>query len=269
MGEPRVVGARISRLNICKLLLSQKEFKLNTSKENELQVGDEIAAGNAGWTFGGEVAKTFDSHVSKSVPFYEEGHSLICGVSDFFVKDNSIVYEIGCSTGMLSKRLASHNISKNARFIGIDCESAMVEQARSSSSMNNLEFEQADILEYEFEKSDFITSYYTIQFIHPSLRQALINRIFENLNWGGGFLFFEKVRACDARFQDMMTALYTDFKLEQGYSAGEIVGKTKSLKGVLEPFSTQGNLDMLKRAGFEDVTSVMKYVSFEGFLAIK
>ena len=86
MGEPRVVGARISRLNICKLLLSQKEFKLNTSKENELQVGDEIAAGNAGWTFGGEVAKTFDSHVSKSVPFYEEGHSLICGVSDFFVK---------------------------------------------------------------------------------------------------------------------------------------------------------------------------------------
>jgi tRNA (cmo5U34)-methyltransferase len=38
---------------------------------------------------------------------------------------------------------------------------------------------------------------------------------------------------------------------------------------VLEPFSTQGNLDMLKRAGFVDVMTIMKYVCFEGFLAIK
>ncbi|MEK7298654.1 MAG: methyltransferase, partial [Candidatus Margulisiibacteriota bacterium] len=43
----------------------------------------------------------------------------------------------------------------------------------------------------------------------------------------------------------------------------------EQLKGVLEPFSTQGNLDLLKRAGFVDVTSVMKYICFEGFLAIK
>jgi tRNA (cmo5U34)-methyltransferase len=43
----------------------------------------------------------------------------------------------------------------------------------------------------------------------------------------------------------------------------------KILKGVLEPFSTQGKLDMLKRAGFENMTSIMKYICFEGFIAIK
>ena len=80
---------------------------------------------------------------------------------------------------------------------------------------------------------------------------------------------FEKVRACDARFQDMMQTLYTDYKLEQGYTPAEIIAKAKSLKGVLEPFSTQGNLDMLKRAGFVDVLTVFKHVCFEGFLAIK
>ena len=66
-----------------------------------------------------------------------------------------------------------------------------------------------------------------------------------------------------------MTSLYNDYKLTQGYSPEEIFAKSVSLKGVLEPFSTQGNIDMMKRAGFVDITSIMKYVSFEGFLAIK
>ena len=49
----------------------------------------------------------------------------------------------------------------------------------------------------------------------------------------------------------------------------EIIAKAKSLKGVLEPFSTQGNLDLLKRAGFVDIITIFKYLCFEGFLAIK
>jgi len=125
------------------------------------------------------------------------------------------------------------------------------------------------LIEIEFEKADLIVSNYTMQFTKPKNRQILFDRIYSALNWGGGFLLFEKVRAPDARFQDMMTAIYTDYKIEQGYSAGEIVSKTKSLKGVLEPFSTQGNLDLLKRAGFVDIMTVMKYACFEGFLAIK
>ena len=80
---------------------------------------------------------------------------------------------------------------------------------------------------------------------------------------------YEKVRANDARFQDIMTGLYTDYKLDRGYTPEEIVAKSRSLKGVLEPFSTEGNLEMLRRAGFVDIITVQKYMNFEGFLAIK
>ena len=86
---------------------------------------------------------------------------------------------------------------------------------------------------------------------------------------GGGFIWFEKVRAPDARFQDMSTTIYNDFKIGNGYNAEEILNKTSSLKGVMEPFSTNGNIELLKRAGFVDITTVFKYVCFEGFLAIK
>ena len=86
---------------------------------------------------------------------------------------------------------------------------------------------------------------------------------------GGAFLMFEKVRANDARFQDMMTQIYMDYKIKQGFNEKEIIQKSRSLKGVMEPFSTKGNYDLLKRAGFKDIITVFKYLCFEGILAIK
>ncbi len=232
--------------------------------------GDGIKAKTAGWRFDGEVSERFETHIRRSVPLYDEGHALICKLSDYFIHDGSRIYELGSSTGLLSYRLATrHAFRKNTQVTGIEIEEEMVRRARQSYQSENLRFEQADITAFSFEKADLIVSYYTIQFVRPALRQQLIDRIYEALHWGGAFIMFEKVRGPDARFQDIFTGIYTDFKLERGYSAEEIVNKAQSLKGVLEPFSTQGNLDLLARAGFTDVTSVMKHIPFEGFLAIK
>ena len=101
------------------------------------------------------------------------------------------------------------------------------------------------------------------------LETELVKHLLNIIVVSGAFIFFEKVRAPDARFQDIMTQVYSEYKAKQGYSAEEIIGKSKSLKGVLEPFSTQGNIDLAKRAGFNDIMSIFKNVCFEGFLAIK
>ncbi len=235
-----------------------------------MNTGDSIKKKNADWSFSGDVPKNFDSHVSKSVPMYYEGHNLVCRLSDFFLYDTSKCYEIGSSTGELTNKLANHNKHKKINFIGIDPIQGMIDISNEKcKNLPDVTFLHEDIMNVELEKSDLIISYYTIQFIKPRIRQLVFDKIYESLNWGGAFILFEKVRACDARFQDIMTALYTDYKLEQGYTEQEIVSKTRSLKGVLEPFSTKGNIDLLKRAGFTDITTVFKYVSFEGFLAIK
>ena len=60
-------------------------------------VGDSINAGNASWTFSGEVVNTFEDHISKSVPFYNQGHDLICQLSDFFIR----LIHIATSLGLL------------------------------------------------------------------------------------------------------------------------------------------------------------------------
>ena len=236
-------------------------------------VGDGLEAGNARWSFGGQTAQQFDEHVAKSVPMYTEGHQIVCDLSDFFLSGGSTCFELGCSTGELTAKLALHNKDKQpARFVGIDLEPAMIDLAKEKSQNLNLEqtdFVVDDVIQADITNADLVVAYYTVQFIRPSERQRLIDRVYNALNWGGAFILFEKVRANDARFQDITTSLYNEFKMAQGYSPEEIVSKTRSLKGVLEPFSTQGNLDLLARAGFMDVLSIFKYLSFEGFLAIK
>ena len=49
----------------------------------------------------------------------------------------------------------------------------------------------------------------------------------------------------------------------------EILDKEKSLRGVLEPYVIQANIDFLKRAGFKDIMPITQYLNFIGFLAIK
>lgn len=233
------------------------------------QSGDKIDAKNADWKFNGSMVDYFEEHVSKSVPLYTEGHELIMKLSDYFVKNDSVCYELGSSAGTLINKLAEHHAFRDAKFIGIEIEKDMVKKANELYKSANLSFTCDDMTTMIFEKSDLIVSYYSIQFIYPKLRQELINKIYDSLNWGGAFILYEKVRANDARFQDIISNLYMEYKLDQGYEPKEIMAKAKSLKGVLEPFSTEGNIDMLKRAGFVDILSVQKYMNFEGFLIIK
>ena len=235
--------------------------------------GDDIMSKNASWTFGSNTPKNFSNHVKKSVPLYDIGHDLVLDISDYFVKEDSICYELGVSTGVLIKKLSNRH-KHSTCWIGIDKEKNMIEQAKhelfsENKKVKNLKLIVDDVITYKYKKSDFIVSYYTVQFIPNRLRQILIDKIYSTLNWGGAFLIFEKVRGPDARFQDIMTGIYNEFKLKQGYTPDEIISKSRSLKGVMEPFSTNGNLDMLTRAGFVDVLPIFKWVCFEGYLCIK
>jgi len=229
-----------------------------------------IEAENAGWTFEG-IEDDFDEHVRRSVPLYDEGHRLICGLADFFTPPESTVTEIGASTGVLTEKVLRHLANrKDVRYIAVDRVEGMLDAARQRLVDDvRVEFVQEDLASYKFSQGSMVISYYTLQFVQPRIRQDVVNRIYESLDWGGAFVLFEKVRAPDARFQDLTIQLYHDFKRDQGFSEEDILNKQRSLKGVLEPFSTQGNLDLMRRAGFVDIFSIMKSICFEGFIAIK
>src|SRR5262245_6058318 len=83
-------------------------------------VGDDIVVENARWSFEG-LSGSVAEHARKSIPLYDEGHNLICEYSDYFVKPNCVVYDVGTMTGLLAHKLAKWSESKQGvRVIGID-----------------------------------------------------------------------------------------------------------------------------------------------------
>lgn len=225
------------------------------------------------WDFSGNVPKNFVHHASKSIPGYFEGHNLIISLSDYFLEKDTNCYDIGSSTGELLFKMSNYTNKKIKKFIGLDTEKSMIKlsnkKRKKLDKKNNVKFINKSIQKVKLDRSSMIIAYYTIQFIPPSVRQAVIDKIYKSLKWGGCFIMFEKIRGEDARFQDIYTSLYNDFKEKNKFSLNEIFNKQKSLRGILEPFSNYGNTTMLKRAGFKDISSIYQNICFKGYLAIK
>jgi len=248
-------------------LIKKQTLKLSKKKNK----GHTINADNASWTFDNDVWRNFDKHINNSIPLYLLCHKLGLETSDFFLEKNSKVLDLGCSTGTFINKLNLRHKNKNLKIEGYDAILKMVKAAKKNNKKNkNVKIFNKDIVKNKLpNKLDFISSFFTLSFIKPSHRQNVFNKIFKSLNWGGGFIFFDKVRAPDARFQDMMSQIYMNYKLDRNFSPDEILNKTNSLKGVLEPYSTKENFLFLKRAGFKDHMTIFKCITFEGFLAIK
>ena len=239
---------------------------------NDSGQGDSIKNELSSWSFDNEVPENFDKHVSRSVPNYFDGHQIINIYSDFFVNlPSKRIYDIGSSTGSLIERIHSRHIDKNIEYLGIEPVQKMIDIAnkRIYKDREKVKFINESILNIDLLSSSLVISYYTLQFISPGVRQEVFNKVYKSLDWGGGFFLFEKVRSNDARFQDYATQSYNEFKLNNGYSQSEIISKSRSLKGVLEPFSSKGNEDYLIRSGFKDIEVIFKSYCFQGWLAIK
>ena len=58
------------------------------------------------WSFDEKVSKVFDSHVKQSIPLYKEFHGQIANISEFYCKDDSVIYDLGCSTGNFIKEIS-------------------------------------------------------------------------------------------------------------------------------------------------------------------
>lgn len=235
------------------------------------QVDDAISAVPGAWRFDAEVSAAFDSHVRKSVPFYDELQRMVLELSEYFVRDQSVVFDLGSSTGTTLEMLAAaHEQKHDVQFIGFDVSESMVEEACKKRVRPNVRFFHKNILDVEFTPApNFVTSLYTLQFLTLAERRQLLHRISEGMVEGGGLLVVEKVRAETAFFEDIWLELFWDFKRRQGLTPEQILDKANSIRGVLNPLTCEENIDLLKQTGFDRVEIFFKWYNWAGFLAVK
>ena len=219
------------------------------------------------WKFDDKVAPEFDNHVKQSVPLYDEIHSLIVKMSEWFLEDNTNMYDIGTSTGKVLKGIYK-NSNKDVNYIGVDNSEDMLSEI-GLIWKDKFELITSDVQDIDIHNASYITSVLTLQFIPERDRQSIINNIYKGLNKGGAFILVEKVLGDASQINSLWEGLYHDMKLENGLSKHHVIDKQRFIRGVMKPLTLNENRDMIREAGFKKQEEFFKWGNFVGFIAIK
>ena len=94
---------------------------------------DEVFASTAArasdFEFNAEVAAVFDDMLVRSIPFYREQQSMIEQIARKFYVPGSVVYDLGCSTGLTLVTIAK-TLGPDVQLAGYDFSGPMLDKAR-------------------------------------------------------------------------------------------------------------------------------------------
>ncbi|WP_020559314.1 carboxy-S-adenosyl-L-methionine synthase CmoA [Thiofilum flexile] len=225
------------------------------------------------FTFNAAVADVFPDMIRRSVPGYETILTLLGVMGQTFIQSNTHVYDLGCSLGAATLALASRTQAEQVQFVGVDNSPAMV--ARCEQVLQRHLPRQpvtvlcADIRELSFEPASVIVLNFTLQFLPPADRQALLERLYQALVPNGVLILSEKLRFAEDSEQAFLTDLYMAFKRGNGYSELEISQKRNALEHVLIPETSAQHIERLQAIGFKQVYQWFQGLSFSSFIAVK
>ena len=219
----------------------------------------------------------FDKHIDLSIRRYSDLWNDVIKISEYFIEDDTWVYDIGCSTGKLISAMVERNTwVQDVKWEGIEIEEDFfgypgLEQLEDEfrQKEKSVYFRNADVRETMFfESTSFVTSIFTLQFMPRADRLETVKRIYKALNKGGGFVFAEKTMSPHSMIHDIRTFTYYDFKREN-FDYEDIMTKEQELRHMQKPDTRDDLIQMCKDAGFEQVDSFWQNHSFTGFIAIK
>lgn len=226
------------------------------------------------FVFDEKVAGVFDDMVARSVPYYDEVQRLQVDLAvEFLPERESLVYDLGCSTGTTLHLLSSHpRCPGTARFVGLDNSPAMLEKARTklAPAGSRVELLEADLnAGVDLRPCRIVFLNWTLQFVRPLYRESLVRRIFLALEPGGALFLSEKVLLSDSFLNRLYIEHYLRYKRSRGYSDAEIQRKREALENVLVPYRLEENRLMLERAGFSTIDPFFRWLNFACLLAVK
>lgn len=223
--------------------------------------------------FDRSVTDVFDDMVNRSIPFYSHMQTVVADIAEYFSKDNTNVYDLGCSTGNTLIRLQKRLKQKNINIIGIDNSSPMIEKTKKKLKRTpdkRIKLVKADITKnLKIEKASIVIIDWTLQFINPSSRNSLIKNIYKGLIPKGCLIVNEKIISPNPVLDKTFRFFYHNFKKRNKYSRLEISRKREALENILVPYTVEENIELLKAVGFKHVDIFFKWHNFTGFLAIK
>src|SRR5215471_13987907 len=132
--------------------------------------------------FGTTVANVFDDMVNRSVPYYGEMQRMISELAADHAKEDSNVYDLGCSTGTTMIGMNT-TVPVDIQFVGVDDSPQMLEKC--DAKLKEVGFTRpyklaiADLNKsVNIENASVVVLCLTLQFIRPIYRERLVKTIY-------------------------------------------------------------------------------------------
>ena len=234
------------------------------------------AARASDFHFDEEVAVVFDDMLIRSIPLYLEQQNLIQEITEKFYQKETRIIDLGCSTATTLINIGK-SISPTPSLVGYDNSEPMLDKARvnieEAGLSENTEIRFGDfnelLDEVDLTNSSVVTLCWTLQFVRPLNRDALIRKIYDSLQTGGALIVTEKTLTNDSNMNRFFIDFYYNFKRRNGYSEEEILKKREALENVLIPYRFDENFELFRRNGFQIVETFFQWYNFAGFLCVK
>ena len=225
------------------------------------------------FTFDESVAEVFPDMIQRSIPGYSNIITAIGMLAERFVTPNSNVYDLGCSRGAATLSARRHIQQPNVKIIGIDNSQPMVERCRQHIAAYHSDIPVDilcdDIRQVEIKNASMVILNFTLQFLPPEDRVALLTKIYQGLNPNGLLVLSEKFRFEDTAINELLIDLHHHFQRANGYSELEVSQKRTALENVMRTDSIDSHKVRLKNVGFSHVELWFQCFNFGSMVAIK
>lgn len=204
------------------------------------------------FVFDDAVAAVFPDMIKRSVPGYPAIINMIQLLAERYAQPHTSLVDLGCSLGASTMALALGSADSPCRVIGVDNAPAMLARATeiAAGRYPNVEWQCADVREVAIGNASIVVLNFTLQFLPPADRLALLTRIHAGLTPGGILILSEKIAGADAAADDLLIEMHHAFKRANGYSELEISRKRSALERVLLPETLHTHQVRLQQAGF-------------------
>jgi tRNA (cmo5U34)-methyltransferase len=224
--------------------------------------------------FDERVVEVFPDMIQRSVPGYGMLISAIGILAARYAQPGTHCYDLGCSLGAVSLAMRQRIRQPDCDIIAVDNSAAMIDRAgellaRDTVATVPVRLVCADLQQVVIENASVVVLNFTLQFIPPAQRLALIERIYQGLRPGGILILSEKIAFAEAGRQQLHTELHHDFKRANGYSDLEISQKRTALEKVMIPETLDCHQQRLQAAGFAFSDLWFQCFNFASLVAIK
>lgn len=227
----------------------------------------------ARFSFDDTVVRVFPDMIRRSVPGYPTIIDMIGVLAARYAQPDTCLYDLGCSLGAATTAMASLTGETCNPIVAVDNSRAMIEQAATllsdAGQAHRVTLEEGDVAEMAFAPCSMAVLNFTLQFIAPQKRDALIQRLADATVPGGILVLSEKIRFANEAENTLQTELHHAFKRNNGYSDLEISQKRTALENVLIPETLTDHEARLKKAGYRHIHVWFRCFNFISLLAVR